>query len=127
MRRLATQKIQHASLIGKSAKLLVAIGFAVSVAACQEYQKPSDLLFAPTPDNGRGNIPVTYGTKYDCRTFQGSGWKGIAGGRVSHFDESFPVSRAGCFPTENECQTFLMLMSGYITYNPYLKCQPYNS
>jgi len=103
------------------------LALAFGLAACQQFQTPSDILFAPTWDNDRSSIPITYGTAYDCRNFQGSGWKGIAGGRASNFDETFPVSRAGCFKTQEECQAFLGLMSSYITTQLYMRCQPYSA
>jgi hypothetical protein len=100
-------------------------GLVLGLAACQQYSSPADLLFAPSYNSGPGSIPVIAGTQYDCRTFQGSGWKGIAGGRADNWGNPFPVSRAACFQTREECQAFLNLMSGYIDYQPYLRCQPY--
>ncbi|MBO9419751.1 MULTISPECIES: hypothetical protein [Stappiaceae] len=106
---------------------LIAVGtLAFALSACQ-IQSPSDILFAPTYNTDRGSIPVVSGTQYDCRTFQGSGWKGIAGGRAANWGEPFPVARTACFKTRDECQAFLTLMSGYIDYQPYYRCQPHTA
>lgn len=100
---------------------------ALSLAACQQYQTPSDLLFSPTFNKSRQNIPYTYNTPYDCRTFQGSGWKGIAAGRVVNFSQKYVISEAGCFPTRQECEAYLSLMRSYIDVPRYIRCNPYSA
>lgn len=110
----------------KKQRVVFACVMTLGLSACQ-IQSPSDLLFAPTWDTSRANIPNTYGTQYDCRTFQGSGWKGIAGGRSNDFDHGISVSVAGCFQTHEECQAFLALMSGYLYFQQYMRCQPHTA
>ncbi|MEJ8473899.1 hypothetical protein [Roseibium algae] len=109
------------SQIAKVSASLFALAF---LAACQ-IQTPSDVLFAPTYDTRY--VPETYGTKYDCKAYKAagntSGWKGIVGGKKYDFDRTFNVSRAGCFKTQAECQTFLTYMSGYIDMAIYSRCQ----
>ncbi|MCX2722221.1 hypothetical protein [Roseibium salinum] len=100
---------------------------AVSLAACQQYQTPEDLLFAPTFNKSRQNIPYTYNTPYDCRTFTGSGWKGIAAGRVVNFSQKYLISEAGCFRTRQECEAYLSLMRSYIDVPRYIRCSPYSA
>ncbi|MEH0071887.1 hypothetical protein V6L77_18830 [Pannonibacter sp. Pt2-lr] len=44
-------------------------------------------------------------------------WRGLIGGQVwPDAGQSRPVSREGCFKTEQECQAYLGLMSGYIDF-----------
>ncbi|MTI42678.1 hypothetical protein JM93_00860 [Roseibium hamelinense] len=112
-------------------KSFLACGLAVvTLAGCQAgggaEQLADTVLFAPTPNASR-NVPATYGTPYDCRTFQGSGYKGIAGGKRQLFSQSWNVSRAGCFKTEQECQAFLVVMRQYIDIPGYIGCRPYTS
>ncbi len=109
-------------------RLLPVAAAALGVAACQpQITKPSDILFAPTFSKTRQNIPYTYNTKYDCRTFTGSGWKGIASGRVNNFDNSFKISQAGCFTSQAECQAWITYMSGYIDVPRFMRCNPYTA
>lgn len=109
-------------------KTALVIAACIGLTACQsQFQQPSDLLFAPTFSKTPQNIPNTYQTAYDCRTFTGSGWKGIAGGRVFDFDRRYPVSRAGCFKTQAECQAFLTVMRQYIDMPNYMRCNPYTA
>jgi len=103
----------------------------LSLAACQQYQSSDglvyDLLFTPTFAKNRQDLPYTYNTPYDCRTFQGSGWKGIAGGVVINFDKKYRISEAGCFKTQAECQAYLAVMRGYIDVPRYIRCNPYTA
>ncbi len=85
------------------------------------------LLSAPTFSKDRQSIPTPYNTPYDCRSFTGSGWKGIAGGRVIDFDDRFFISQAGCFRTKKECQAYLTLMGSYIDIPRFMGCRPYSS
>lgn len=111
---------------GKKSGLVTVCALAFGLSACQ-IQSPSDLLFGSTWDTSRANIPNTYGTQYDCRTFQGSGWKGIAGGRSNDLDQGMSVSVAGCFHTLDECQAFLALMSSYLYFQEYMRCNPHTA
>lgn len=108
-------------------RLAVGLALALSLASCQQFQKPSDLLFAPTFNKSRQNIPYTYNTPYDCRSFSGSGWKGIASGRVYNFSNSYLISEAGCFKTEQECLAYLTVMRSYIDQPRYIRCNPYTA
>jgi len=84
------------------------------------------LLFAPTYDPTK--VPETYGTKYDCKAFQAagkSGWKGIVSGRINDFERTLVRSRAGCFDTRQECQTFVTYMTGYFDFTTYAGCDPF--
>ncbi|MTH97949.1 hypothetical protein [Roseibium sp. RKSG952] len=100
------------------------------LAGCQAggsaEQLADTVLFAPTPNASR-NVPTTYNTPYDCRSFEGTGWKGIAGGQRQLFSDSWSVSQAGCFKTQQECQAFLAVMRQYITRPGYIGCRPYDS
>ncbi len=108
-------------------RILVIVA-ALGVAACQpQIQQPSDLLFAPTFSKSRQNYPETYGTKYDCRTFQGSGWKGISSGTIYDFDRRDFISQAGCFASKPECEAWLVFMSGWIDVARYSRCNPHNA
>lgn len=85
-----------------------------------------DLLFAPTYDPTK--VPETYGTKYDCRAFTAAGktgWKGIVSGRINDFEHVIVRSRAGCFETRQECQTFITYMQGYFDFTTYAGCDPF--
>jgi hypothetical protein len=124
------------SIRGLTRGLRVAAVFAagLSLAACQAYDTSAGtggvvetLLFSPTFAKNRQNIPYTYNTPYDCRSFTGSGWKGIAGGRVQNFDQSYMISQAGCFKTQNECQAWLSFMRGYIDIPNYMRCNPHTA
>ncbi|TYC52258.1 hypothetical protein FMN50_18050 [Rhodobacterales bacterium] len=108
-------------------RLAAGLGLAFSVAACQQFEKPSDLLFAPTFNKSRMNIPYLYNTEYDCRTFTGSGWKGIASGTVNNFSQSYVISEAGCFKSQNECQAYLAIMHRYIDRPRFIRCNPYTA
>jgi len=109
-------------------RAVAVIAAAVSLGACQsQFQKPSDLLFAPTFSKNRADIPYTSNTPYDCRAFTGSGWKGIASGRIHNFGENYQISQAGCFPTQSECQAWLLVMRSYIDVPRYMRCAPHSA
>ncbi|WP_430512919.1 hypothetical protein [Pannonibacter phragmitetus] len=78
------------------------------------------LLLSPT--HTPGDVPETYGTAYDCRPLKAANqtagvWRGLIGGQVwPDAGQSRPVSREGCFKTEQECHAFLNVMSGYIDF-----------
>jgi len=100
----------------------------IGLAACQsQIQTPSDLLFAPTFSKNRSDIPYTSNTRYDCRAFTGSGWKGIASGRIHNFGENYQISQAGCFKTQSECQAWLVVMRGYIDIPRFIRCAPHSA
>lgn len=100
---------------------------ALAMAGCQQYQTPSDLLFAPTFSRARQDIPYTYNTQYDCRTFTGSGWRGIASGRVRDFGDKFQISQAGCFTSQEECIAWLRFMRTYIDVPRFMGCRPHTA
>ena len=107
---------------------LAALSAAVFLVSCQsQFQQPSDLLFAPTFSKSRQNIPYTYNTPYDCRSFTGSGWKGIASGKVNNFDQTYLISQAGCFKTQKECEAWIFYMRGYIDIPRFMRCNPYTA
>lgn len=102
-------------------RLAVIATFAVALAGCQ-YNTPEGLLFGPTYDDAY--VPQTYNTPYDCRGFQGGGYRGTVAGKVFDFDRTRNASRVACFRTQSECQAFLGGMSGYIDQIIYSRCQP---
>ncbi|MEM5582254.1 hypothetical protein WNZ15_07295 [Roseibium sp. AS2] len=117
-----------ASRLKAGLKAAPALLAAIALTACQtETTQVSDLLFAPTFSKSRQYLPNTYNTQYDCRAFTGSGWKGIASGRVEYFDERYMISQAGCFRTKNECEAWLSLMRGYIDIPRFIRCNPYSA
>ncbi|CTQ59169.1 MAG: hypothetical protein RIE06_28595 [Roseibium album] len=106
---------------------LVAVA-AIGLAACQQqFQTPSDLLFAPTFNKTRQNLPYTQNTQYDCRNFSGTGWKGIASGVVYDFSNRYQISQAGCFKTQQECQAWLSVMRSYIDVPRFIRCNPHTA
>ncbi len=113
------------------ARLVAALAAAVSMAACQPYPSSGnlveDLLFSPTFTKNRQDLPTTYNTPYDCRSFTGSGWKGIASGVVHNFDQNYQISQAGCFKTQQECQAYLAVMRSYIDIPRFIRCNPYSA
>lgn len=109
-------------------RLAATLAASLGLAACQsQFQTPSDLLFAPTFSKNRSDIPYTRNTPYDCNTFSGSGWKGIAGGRVHNFGQDYQLSQAGCFRSQSECQAWLLVMRSYIDVPRYMRCAPHNA
>ncbi|WP_269581411.1 hypothetical protein [Roseibium sp. Sym1] len=109
-------------------RVAAVLSMAVALVACQsQFQKPSDLLFAPTFNKTRQEIPYTYNTPYDCRSFSGSGWKGIASGRVENFDLSYLISQAGCFKSQQECRAWILYMRSYIDMPRYMRCEPFTA
>lgn len=116
----------------KGLRLVPMMAAALSLAACQSYDTSGGnvvetLLFSPTFTKNRQDIPSTYNTPYDCRSFTGSGWKGIAGGKVFNFGQKYIISQAGCFKSEGECKAWLSIMSGYIDQPRYIRCNPYTA
>ncbi len=106
----------------------VIVLLALGLAACQQqFQTPSDLLFAPTFSKNRSDIPYTQGTKFDCRNFSGSGWKGIASGVVYNFDQRYQISQAGCFASQQECTAWLYVMRSYIDVPRFIRCNPHTA
>jgi hypothetical protein len=100
----------------------------LALGACQtESGYTSDILFGATFSKSRQYVPNTYNTQYDCRGFTGSGWKGIASGKVDYFDERYVISQAGCFRTKDECEAWLSLMRGYIDIPRFIRCNPYTA
>jgi len=109
-------------------RLAAAVAAAIVLAGCQpQIQTASDLLFAPTFSKSRQNIPNTHNTAYDCRTFTGTGWKGIASGQVINFEKKFMISQAGCFKTQQECKAWILHMRGYIDVPRFMRCNPYTA
>ncbi|WP_428649937.1 hypothetical protein [Roseibium sp.] len=112
-------------------RLTPALVAAAGLAACQPTQSSGrlveDLLFSPTFTKNRQDIPYTYNTPYDCRSFTGSGWKGIASGVVHNFGQKYQLSQAGCFRTQQECQAYLAVMRGYIDIPYFIRCNPYSA
>ncbi|WP_157738814.1 hypothetical protein [Labrenzia sp. VG12] len=109
-------------------RVVATLSAALLMAGCQsQFQQPSDLLFAPTFSKTRQNIPYTYNTPYDCRTFTGSGWKGIASGKVNNFDQTYLISQAGCFKTQQECEAWIFYMRGYIDIPRFMRCNTYTA
>ena len=93
--------------------------------ACQtQIQQPSDLLFAPTFSKSEAYTPHPWGTQYDCRKFQGSGWKGITGGTVKDFGRRRQISQAACFKKKSECEAYVTLMRRYIDQPKFMGCRP---
>lgn len=127
MHRHTSSAVPPAGGLKTGLRLAAAVTAAVSLAACQQFQTPSDLLFAPTFTKNRQDIPKTYNTPYDCRTFSGTGWKGIAGGVVVNFGQKYQLSQAGCFQTERECQAYLAVMRSYIDVPRFIRCNPYSA
>lgn len=133
MRRKSHSQLHSVRGLASRLRLAVAFTAALGLAACQSYDTSSSgnvveaLLFTPTFAKNRQDIPYTYNTPYDCRTFAGSGWKGIAGGNVKNFDQTYAISQAGCFKTQNECQAWLFFMRGYIDVPNYMRCNPYTA
>ena len=105
-------------------KRVAGLGLAVllssALAGCQ-YQSAEDLLFKPTATYY--SIPQTYGTQYDCRSFEGPGWKGRVAGKYTSFDMTGNVSRVGCFKTLPECKAFLTYIGGFIQIGIYSRCE----
>lgn len=125
---VSTRSLFRADRLKTGLKTLPAVLAILALTACQtETVGVSNLLFGPSFSKGRQYIPNTYNTKYDCRTFKGSGWKGIASGKVQDFDRIFMISQAGCFQTKNECQAWLMLMRGYIDVPRFIRCNTYTA
>ncbi|MTI06110.1 hypothetical protein E1180_11360 [Roseibium denhamense] len=106
---------------------MIALVSVCALASCQQIQTPSDLLFAPTFSQSREQFPYTANTPYDCRTFSGSGWKGIAGGTVSDFGDRYPVAQTGCFKTRQESEAYLNIMRSYITTQTFIGCRPHTA
>ncbi|MEM9631300.1 MAG: hypothetical protein AAGA50_08245 [Pseudomonadota bacterium] len=126
MPRPIRSALEAARRLKTGLRIAPAIAATFALAACQsQFQQPSDLLFAPTFSKTRQNIPYTYNTPYDCRTFTGSGFKGIAGGVVYDFDKRYVISQAGCFQSQQECQAWLSVMRSYIDVPRFIGCQPY--
>lgn len=127
MHRQIRDKTHRTSTFRTGSRLAAGLAIVLSLASCQQFQTPEDLLFAPTFNKSRQNIPYTYNTPYDCRSFAGSGWKGIAGGRVYNFSNSYVISEAGCFKTQKECLAYLTVMRTYIDQPKYIRCNPYTA
>jgi|GEM_PF-1699914 len=133
MRRTSHRQLLSVRGLPSRLRLAVAFAAALGLAGCQSYDTSSSgnvveaLLFTPTFAKNRQNIPYTYNTPYDCRSFTGRGWKGIAGGKVQNFDQTYAISQAGCFKTPDECQAWLMFMRGYIDLPNYMRCNPYTA
>ncbi|MBN9671155.1 hypothetical protein [Roseibium aggregatum] len=127
MRRRLFDPVFSGKRLKSGLRLFAGAAAIFSLAACQQTPTVEDLLFAPTVSATRASIPSTYNTPYDCRSFTGSGWKGIASGRVDRFSGNFLFSNAGCFKTKAECQAYLNIMSGYIIQTRYLRCAPYSA
>ncbi|MCK7612766.1 hypothetical protein [Roseibium sediminicola] len=109
-------------------RVTAVLAVSLALGACQsQFQKPSDLLFAPTFSKNRSDLPYTANTQYDCRAFTGNGWKGIASGRIHNFGQDYQLSQAGCFKSQNECQAWLMVMRGYIDVPRYMRCAPHSA
>lgn len=107
--------------------MTAAIAATLILTACQQqFQTPADLLFAPTYNLGPQGVPMPWGTKYDCRSFQGTGWKGITGGVIDDLDRRWPISQAACFKTKSECKAYVRLMHGYIDQPTFMGCRPIN-
>ncbi|EFO29033.1 dynein light chain 1,cytoplasmic [Roseibium sp. TrichSKD4] len=106
--------------VKRAAKLGCVAAFSVFLVGCQN-QNFDDFLSNPTPSFR--SIPQTYNTRYDCRSFNGPGWKGTVGGKYAAFGENRNVTRVGCFKTLPECKTFLGYISGMIQITIYSRCQ----
>ena len=106
---------------------LVTIAVLAMTGCQQQFQTPSDLLFAPTFTKNRQYFPYTQNTRYDCRNFSGSGWKGIASGVVYDFSDRYTVSQAGCFSTQEECIAWLSFMRSYIDVPRFIGCNPHTA
>lgn len=106
-------------MLNRSALAALALVLGQSVAMAQGSFL-EQLLLSPT--RTPGDVPETYGTAYDCRALKAADqtagvWRGLIGGQVwPDAGQSRPVSREGCFKTEQECQAYLGLMSGYIDF-----------
>jgi len=127
MSRHTSDPVTAGDRLASGLRSVACLAAALGLAACQQTPTVEELLFAPTVSASRASVPTTYNTPYDCRTFTGSGWKGIASGRVDRFSGNYVLSEAGCFKTRNECQAYLALMSGYIVRTRYMRCAPYSA
>lgn len=128
MRLPFRQKILAAFGPARFARCACVAGAAFALTACQpQFQSPSDLLFAPTFSKTRQNLPYTQGTQYDCRSFSGAGWKGIAAGVVNDFGNRYQVSQAGCFKSQETCLAWLSAMRSYIDVPRFIRCNPYSA
>lgn len=105
---------------------ILATGFLL--AACQQQQLTMlgyDISNQPFPSPYSGIVPQTYGTPFDCRTFSGTGWKGISAGTVYYGDTQRAVSQAGCFQARAQCEDWLSFMKGYMASWRYFRCEPH--
>lgn len=102
------------------AQFALAASLSSVLAGCQ-YQSAGDLLFKPTLSYG--DVPQTYNTPYDCRSFEGQGWKGTVGGKYSSFDQTRNLTRVGCFKTLPECKAFLGIVGGQVQMIIYSRCE----
>ncbi|WP_299816692.1 hypothetical protein [uncultured Roseibium sp.] len=127
MYRIIRSSLPAARGLKTGLHLAAVLTSALGMAACQQYQTPSDLLFAPGFSTTRQSIPYTYNTPYDCRNFSGSGWKAIASGLVHNFGDQYRISQAGCFKTQSECQAYLSVMHSYIDVPRFMRCNPYTA
>jgi hypothetical protein len=128
MQRTCRSPFSAIRRVNAGLRVAAVLSLAVGLGSCQsQFQKPSDLLFAPTFAKNRQDIPYTYNTPYDCRSFSGSGWKGIASGRVENFDQNYVISQAGCFQSQQECRAWILYMRNYIDMPRYMRCEPFTA
>ena len=128
MDRLFPRRAMIAGRLASFCRATVVAAVALTLVACQQqFQTPSDLLFAPTFNKTRQNLPYTQNTQYDCRHFTGNGWKGIASGVVFDFSNRYQISQAGCFKTQQECLAWLSAMRSYIDVPHFIRCNPHSA
>lgn len=128
MDRLFPRRAMIAGRLASFCRATVVAAAALTLVACQQqFQTPSDLLFAPTFNKTRQNLPYTQNTQYDCRHFTGNGWKGIASGVVYDFSNRYQISQAGCFKTQQECLAWLSAMRSYIDVPRFIRCNPHSA
>ncbi len=130
MVRHSSTRARTAGKFGSMCKVSFVAIATFALVACQsqsQFQTPSDLLFAPTFSKTRQNLPYTRNTPYDCRTFTGSGWKGIASGTVYDFSDRYQTSQAGCFKTQQQCLAWLSAMRSFIDVPRFIRCNPYSA
>lgn len=109
-------------------RLIAVTALAGTLAACQT-PTVEELLFSPTYTTR--SVPITTGTNLDCRSYRDAGrpggaWRALVGGRMFRLgDTQRNVSREACFSSQQDCNRFLGLMSGYIDMVLYSRCEPY--